>query len=571
MATDVARQEQIEVGRPSVTSMIWNQLRHANRGFWRAPIAAFFTIIFPLLFLLLLGALIGNQTLPNTNVRVAQFLTPAIAAFAATSASFTALAIGLAIDREEGILKRVRGTPLSPWMFMAARIGSTVWIAAVSVALMLTVGVVVFGVQLIPRTAPAALLTLVVGIGSFAALGLAVVALAPSQSATQAITNALIIPLAFVSDIFTVGADVPDWLEKIGWIFPLKHFANALGATFNPFETGPQFAWDHLAAMAAWGLAGTLVALRFFRWEPRPAGRSPRRHHEAEDAATTGTPVVQPVDESGRPGVFTLIAAQAGYATRAFVRNAASAFFIVGFPVMLVLLLPVVFGNPEMASRGGIHMTQFLAPVLAVYGAAMAAYADFSQRVAFARDQGVLKRIHGTPLPVWAFMAGRIAAAICVALISLVLTMAVGMLAYGVQLVPRALPGLMVSVVLGVACFAALGLAIAAIAPNAETVPTIANATLLPLAFFSDIFLISDNLPRWMEIVGSIFPLKHFANAVADGVNPTIPGAGFFADHLAVMALWLVAGVVLALRFWTWEPRERRASKPRRRRGGRRE
>jgi ABC-type multidrug transport system permease subunit len=571
MAVDVTQHGQIEVGRLSVTSMIWSQLRHANRGFWRAPIAAFFTIIFPLLFLLLLGALIGNQRLPNSDVRVAQFLTPAIAAFAATTASFTSLAIGLAIDREEGILKRVRGTPLSPWMFMAARVGSTVWIAIVSVALMLTVGVVIFGVQLILATAPAALLTLVVGIGSFAALGLAVVALVPSQSATQAITNALIIPLAFVSDVFTQG-ELPGWLETIGWIFPLKHFVNALSDTFNPFETMAQPAWDHLAVMAAWGVAGVLVALRFFRWEPRPAGRSPRRRSEAEDAAAVDAhAVVRPVDEPGRPGVLALIAAQAGYATRAFARNSASAFFIVGFPVMLVLLLPAVFGNPEMGGRGGIRLTQFMAPVLAVYGAAMAAYADFSQRVAFARDQGVLKRIHGTPLPVWAFMAGRIAAAICVALISLLVTMGVGMLVHGVQLVPRALPGLTVSVVLGVACFAALGLAIAAIAPNAETVPTIANATLLPLAFFSDIFLIGDNLPRWMEIVGSIFPLKHFANAVADSVNPTIPGAGFFADHLAVMAVWLVVGVVLALRFWTWEPRERRASKPRRRRGGRRD
>lgn len=275
--------------------------------------------------------------------------------------------------------------------------------------------------------------------------------------------------------------------------------------------------------------------------------------------------VLQPVDDHGRPGVLGLMAAQAGYATRAFARNTASAFFIVGFPVMLVLLLPVVFGNAEMASRGGVHLTQFLAPVLAVYGAAMAAYTDFSQRVAFARDQGVLKRIHGTPLPVWAFMAGRIAAAICVALIALVITMTVGVLAYGVELVPRALPGLVVSVVLGVACFAALGLALAAVAPNAEAVPMIANATLLPLAFFSDIFLIGDNMPRWMEVVGSIFPLKHFANAVADSVNPTVPGAGFFPDHLVVMALWLGIGVAVALRFWAWEPRERSAHSRRRR------
>jgi ABC-2 type transport system permease protein len=264
--------------------------------------------------------------------------------------------------------------------------------------------------------------------------------------------------------------------------------------------------------------------------------------------------VLQPIERGARPGIATMIANQATYAVRTFWRDTASAFFTVGFPVMLLLLLPVVFGEDELAGRGGVPLTQFLAPVLAVFGAATAAYADFSERVARARDQGILKRIHGTPLPVWAFMAGRTTSAVVVAFVSLTLTMTVGILVWDVELVPEALPGLITSVVVGIACFSALGLALATIAPNARAVPAIANATLLPLAFFSDIFLIGD-LPPWMDTVGWIFPLKHFANAVADAVNPTVPGAGFFPDHLAVMALWGVAGALVALKFWTWEPR----------------
>ena len=556
MATDLATAGRVEVGRPATGVLIWEHLRHANQAFWRSPIAAFFTIIFPLLFLVLIGTLVRNQTVDGTDVNVAQFLTPAIAAFAATSAAFTALAVGLVIDREEGILKRVRGTPLRPWMFMAARVGSSVWIALVAVALMLVVGVAFFGVRLIPATAPVALLTMVVGIACFAALGLAVVALSPNQQATHAITNGFLIPLAFISGIFTQGGNLPRWMEVAGWIFPLKHFASALVATFNPFATGAQFGWDHLAVMAAWGVGGAAVALRLFRWEPQPASRS-RPRGDAGDAAPDRQLVPRPVEQHQRPGVPTLIAAQAGYALRAFVRNASGAFFILLFPVILLLLVPAVFGNTQMDSRGGIPLTQFLAPVLAVYGAATAAYADFSQQVARARDRGILKRIHGTPLPVWAYVGGRIITAITVALAAVVITVAVGMMVYGVDLVPRALPGLLLSVMVGITCFAALGLAIAAVAPNADAVPTIANATLLPLAFFSDIFLISDTTPGWMAATGSFFPLKHFANAVADGVNPTIPGVGIFPDHLAVMALWTVAGLAIALRFWTWEPRER--------------
>lgn len=552
--------------RPSNVEMFWSQLRHASRAFWRTPIAAFFTIVFPLIFLLLIGALAGNQVIDQrSGVRLAQFLTPAIAAFASVSATFTALAIGLVIDREAGILKRARGTPLPPWLFMAARVGSSVWIALVSVALMLLIGVVLFDVQLIARTAPAALLTLTIGIGCFAALGLAVVAVSPSQSATQAITNVIIIPMAFVSDVFAIGGDPPRWLQIVGWTFPLKHFTNALGDTFNPFLDGAQFGWYHLAVMAAWGILGTVIALRFFSWEPHPESsrRNPGAHED--DAAASAVTLRSP-EHGSRPGVGSLIGTQVRYTNRAFVRHTASAFFIVVFPVLLLLMVPVVFGNQPLASRGGIQLTQFMAPVLAVFGAATAAYSDFSERVAFARDRGVLKRIHGTPLPVWAFVAGRIGSAICVAFASLLITVAVGMVVYGVQIVPRALPGLFVSVSLGIACFAALGLAVAAVAPNADTVPTITNATLLPLAFFSDIFVIADNMPRWMEIIGWIFPLKHFANAVADGMNPTVAGAGFFGAHLAVMAAWLVAGLFVALRFWTWEPRARADHGHRRRR-----
>src|SRR5690606_32445696 len=266
----------------------------------------------------------------------------------------------------------------------------------------------------------------------------------------------IIIPLAFISGVFTQD-DLPDWLERIASVFPLKPFVDALRDTFNPFETGAQFSWDDLAVMAAWGVGGALVALRFFSWEPSTGGRAGHRGAPEETAAVpVGSPTLSPAAAVGRPGVVALVATHTGYALRAFVRNIASAFFVLIFPVVLLLLLPVVVGNHELGNRGGFQLTQFLAAVLAVCGAATAAYADFSQQLAYSRDDGVLKRIHGTPLPVWAFVSGRILTAICVALAALVVTVGVGMLVYGVELVPRALPGLLTSVAVGIACFAAL-------------------------------------------------------------------------------------------------------------------
>lgn len=546
--TSAAPQDQ---ARPAAAAMIWRQVRHSNRGFWRTPIAAFFTLAFPLIFLLLLGSLTGNETIPGSRVRLAQFLTPAVAAFAAVTASFTSLAIGLVLDRERGILKRLRGAPLSPASLMAARMGSMLWISTLATLLMVAVGVLFFDVQIVVDKLPAAVITLIVGILSFAGLGVAVAALVPSNEAASAVTNSFVIPLAFVSDVFVVGAEMPRWLEMLGWLFPLKHFAHGLRETFDPFTAGLGFGWDHLAVMVAWGVVGAAVAIKWFRWEPRPAGRSRRTAVEVAPATTRG---LRPASDAGRPSLAALVIGQARAGFAAFLRSRSSAFFVLVFPSLLLAIFSFVFGNPNLPNRGGITLTQFAAPVLAVFGVATAAYADFSERLAFARDRGVLKRLRGTPVPAGAFIAGRILATVVIALVSLTITMAVGIAFFDAQIVPRMLAGVLLSTFLGIGTFATLGLALAGAVRDAESVPAVANATLLPLAFFSDIFLIGDP-PGWMATIGNLFPLKHFANAIADGFNSTVGGAGFFADHLAVMGLWLLVATFVALRLFSWQPR----------------
>lgn len=556
-----ASSRKVEEGRPSIAALVLAQLRHANRGFWRTPIAAFFTLVFPLLFLLLLGALTGNQTIDaRRGIRVAQFLTPAIGAFAAAVSCYTSLAIGVAIAREEGVLKRLRGTPLPAAVYLLGRVGSATWIALLAMVVMVVAGVAFFDVQVIAAKLPAAVVTALVGIVSFSALGLAVVALAPSGPATQAITNATLIPVAFISDVFVVGAELPRWLEVTGWVLPLKHFANALGGTFDPFLAGAGFAWDHLAVMAAWGLGALAVAAWRFSWEPhrsRSSGRSASRHRPDSprevDPALVRTPP-RPVAQVGRPRIARLVWGQTRYGTMAFLRDRPSAFFTLAFPVLLLVLFFFVFGNPVLEAQGGIRLVQYSAPALAVYGMGVAAYQDFAERMAAARDLGILKRVRGTPLPAWAFVAGRVGSAVILALGALVLTVGVGAVFFGVRVVPRMLGGVVVSVTLGIACFTVLGLALASAVPNARAVPAVANATLLPLAFVSDIFLIGE-LPRWMEILGDVFPLKHIARAVADGFNPTVSGFGFFPGHLAVIVVWLVVGLAAILRWFSWQPR----------------
>lgn len=252
----------------STFRLLWAQIRYQNRIFWRTPIAAFFTLVFPLMFLILFTAIFGNAT-GEDGVTLAQWFAPSLAVFASVSASYTNLAIGTAYARDQGILKRVKGTPLPPWIYMAGRIGSAGYIALIAVALMLGVGILVYEVRLPMAGLPAAGLAFLVGVSVFSALGLLVAALSPSAEAGPAITNATILPLAFISDIFIRMESPPAWMEAVADFFPLKHFVIAFRDPLNPLLEQPVYHWGRLAYMALWGLLAVVLTLRLFKWDPK--------------------------------------------------------------------------------------------------------------------------------------------------------------------------------------------------------------------------------------------------------------------------------------------------------------
>lgn len=266
--------------RPSTWSLLVQQIRYQNKLFWRTPIAAFFTLIFPLMMLVLFTAIFGNAT-TSTGLPASQFFAPNLAVFAAVSATYTNLAIGTAISRDNGILKRVRGTPLPPWLYVAGRVGSGVYVAAIAVIVMMGVGAIFYGVSVPWRGIPGAVLSFIVGVACFSALGLLIAALAPNGDSAPALTNATILPLAFVSDLFFEVEDPPRWMALLGDIFPLKHFAIAFRDPLNPLLDGLQIHWGRLAFMLAWGVVAFALALRFFRWEPS-AGRSRRERRQKD-------------------------------------------------------------------------------------------------------------------------------------------------------------------------------------------------------------------------------------------------------------------------------------------------
>jgi ABC-2 type transport system permease protein len=265
-------------GRPSDLGLLWRQFRAQNKLFLRNPFSAFFSLAFPVMFLLLFGSLNGGGRIAELgNIRYIQFLTPGMLAFAVISTCYTGLVTGVAINRDEGLLKRVRGTPLPPTVYITARILSAVWFSLVSAVVMVVAAMLLFHVEVITRMLPAAVVTLLLGAACFCSLGMAVAAVIPNGEAAPVIANFTFFPVAFVSDLFFPSAGAPGWVGTVGLIFPVKHFALALEGTFNPFVGGSGFQWGHLAVMALWTVLGVVVAVRLFRWEPKAGASGGRR------------------------------------------------------------------------------------------------------------------------------------------------------------------------------------------------------------------------------------------------------------------------------------------------------
>lgn len=255
-----------------------SQLRHHVTAFWRRPAAAFFTVAMPLILLFVFATAFGNDPIKALGVRTAQFYAPALASFGAATAAYAYLCVSTVSLRETGVLKRLRATPLPVGIFVAARVSAASAIAFTAAGLLFFAGAAFYGLQLSPARLPALLLVLTTGVLSFSALGLALASVCRTTEMAQALSNASLLPLGFISEVFIrPGRAIPGWLETIADILPLKHFARAVGGAFNPTLSGSGFAWggEHvyamapdLAIMAAWGVFGAVFAARYFRWEP---------------------------------------------------------------------------------------------------------------------------------------------------------------------------------------------------------------------------------------------------------------------------------------------------------------
>jgi ABC-2 type transport system permease protein len=250
-------------------NLIAHEFRFDQKVFWRNPASVFFTVLLPLIFLFIFATIFGNDTIEERAVKTTTYYVPAIIALSVISATTVSLAINLTEDRERGLLKRVRGTPLPPAVFVAGRVGNSFVISVLMVVLVAILGKLVYGVSLPDQTIPAVLVTLAVGAFAFSCLGFALTAIIPSEDAAPAVTNAIMLPLYFVSGVFIPDSEIPSGVLHVADVFPVRHFFEAFFAAWDPNTTGSGLELGNLAVVAAWGVFGLLIAVRFFRWEPR--------------------------------------------------------------------------------------------------------------------------------------------------------------------------------------------------------------------------------------------------------------------------------------------------------------
>jgi len=537
--------------RPSTARLVGVLAAHSLQSFLRTPVAAFFTVIFPLSFLVIVGSSVRDQVITD-HVYVSQVLVPSFAVFGVAMEAFCILPTGTARLRESGVLKRLRGTPAPPGTVMAGRIAAAVVIGLASVAILATVGVVGYHLQIVWPKVPAALVTLLLGIGCLAALGLAVVALTRSVVAVQALTLGILIPLSFISGVFIVDADLPPGLDALSRALPLRHLADALRGTFDPLTPGSGFAWGDLAVLTLWGVAGTAVALARFGWEPRLGERRRAAAGTFEPEASGGAPGGVParaltVTAQGRPRRSALLAVETRHAVVALFRNRSPLFFSIVFPVLLLLLFPAVFPG---ATAHGLPIADFMLPGAVVYAAAVAGYVNMTEQVAGARAAGVVERVRATPLPLSTYLSSQVLSAGLVSLATALALVGVAVTVNGSPVPGARLPGALAVVLLTTLCFSVLGLALLCVVPSIGTTTAITLGTLLPLTFVSDVFYLGPALPRALQVVGDVLPLKHAMYALLDVLSPAVPGLGDLWWHVAVVAAWTAAGALVVLRRW---------------------
>ena len=249
--------------------------RYGIIGLTRNSRVLIFTVIFPVVLLVLFAAVFGKEgdtiVINGVSIPTDAYFTAGITAYAIMMSAFSTLAIGLTSQRESGQLKRLRGTPVPSWTFIGAQVTRAIVLVALMTVVLFGIGAIFFDVHPSAEGVVGIVVYALLGTAVFAALGIALTAVTPTAEAASAIAPFGSVLLGFISGVWIPVDQLPTWLQEVGRIFPLAHLAEGLQRAVADPSLGTGITAENVAVLAAWGLVGLAVAVRGFRWEPQAA------------------------------------------------------------------------------------------------------------------------------------------------------------------------------------------------------------------------------------------------------------------------------------------------------------
>ncbi len=264
--------------RSSALALGLARIRLELRQFFRERDSVVFTFAFPIVMLLIFGSVFSGDL--GGGVSFTQYFAAGMIASGVVMSSFQSLAISIAVERDDGTLKRLRGTPMPPMAYFLGKIGLVLVTAVIQTMILLVIGAAAFGLDL-PNTAELwgrFLGIFVVGAAAGTVLGIAFSSVPRSGRSAAAVVSPVVIVLMFISGVYFLYSELPTWMQNIASVFPLKWMAQGMRSVFLPQEFAaqePAGSWQlgtGFAVLVVWTVVGLLVSTRTFRWLRRDAG-----------------------------------------------------------------------------------------------------------------------------------------------------------------------------------------------------------------------------------------------------------------------------------------------------------
>ncbi len=257
----------------------WDRTLLELRMYFREKEAVFFSFAFPILMLGLFSVVFGGNfdRGSQTEVNAARFFLPGMAAAGVMLTSFQTMALSVAVERDDGTLKRLRATPMPPISYFLGKIGLVALTSLAQFALLIAFARLAFGVEL-PTDAGRWVTfawVFLLGVACGTVLGIAYSSLATSSRSVGALVIAPTLVLQFISGVYFAWDDLPDWLKQVASVFPLKWIAQGMRSVFYPDSWQSMEmagSWEHgrtALVIGLWLVVGLVLCARTFRWSKR--------------------------------------------------------------------------------------------------------------------------------------------------------------------------------------------------------------------------------------------------------------------------------------------------------------